>query len=343
MALVHDIMHAAERLGLTVERGGASGVIDGRRVKVWVSFPYTNRQSVNVRGQLEWPLDLGVHVAKAVRSPFGEGPIRIGHPDLDGELTVLGDEPARVRMLLDGAIADALVALYRAAFEVSLDDGGCTIYQFVGFDVPDQAWLERALHGAAKIASLMEEARARLPPAKPIEQHAAAVHGVAKSRGLAFSTTPVLATGDFDGCPLEIGTKRTDVRTHHLFARARIETSLGVGLAVRRQGVLDSVRSLLGGQDIVLGDPPFDKHFLVRAERPAQVPVLLDRFARSHLLSIDEHYGPVTVDDETVSVEPIPLSIQLDTVIILAELLTEAALRLSSNRVHGGAEGGPYR
>ncbi|APR83435.1 Hypothetical protein A7982_08784 [Minicystis rosea] len=345
MSIRDDLLRAAERRGLVAQGRSASGAIEGRRVSLGFDTAGRNGENVIVRAYLDPPLDLGLTLRERVVASVLEFDDITGHPDLDGEFVITGDEPDRVRTLLHGPLGDATAALYRASFDLRLDDTGCTVYGLMGFMVPDEAWLDHAIDHALELASLMDAQRAALDPAHALVPHAAALQNLAVLRHLAFSTAPLIASGLVEGRPLFIGAKRTGRRRHHLLARAAIEGDLGIGLSIRRQSLLDDIRMLVGGVDVSVGDAAFDKRFLVQAtpERAGLVGLLLDTQVRAALLAVDARCGPVTLDDHGIHVEPIPMDHPVEDLVWLADTLTEVTGRVSRNLVRGGAEAGPYR
>lgn len=343
ISIAPEIFREAERLGLTVTRGRAEGLFQGRRVSVEIKYYGQNGEWLFVHGHLDPPLDLGLSTANRKLGRLIEVEGVTGNPEIDAEIDVDGDDHARVRALFRGPLEEVVLRLYRSALELQIHDDGVLITQHTGFEVADATWLSRALQGVAEVMSALEEARRSLPVAAELVQHQAAAAAIARAHGLAQSTSPLLISGPIDGRPFHLGARRVGARKYRLFARSGLETPLGVGLAVRRQTLLDDVRTLLGGQDIIVGDEAFDRRFLIRGERADRVPVLLDRRTRGHLLSLDERFGAVAVDDHGITVDPIPLDFQLDEMVILVELVTEAAGYLAENLIHGGSEAGPYR
>jgi hypothetical protein len=113
---------------------------------------------------------------------------------------------------------------------------------------------------------------------------------------------------------------------------------------VRRQGILDGLVTMLGGQDVLVGDAPFDKRFLIHArpERADRVAALLDAGTRATLLAIDARAGAVALDDRGVTVDPIDVGHAPEDLAWLLDALVEVTGQISKNLVHGGGEG-PYR
>ncbi|MFT3773318.1 MAG: hypothetical protein QM820_48685 [Minicystis sp.] len=340
-----DHPRIAQQHGFTPVENASSGLFEGRRVSFGFSFTSNNAETFTVDAWLDPPLDLGLSMRERILAAVLEHDHVTGHPDLDGEFTITGDDPDRVRAFFAGPLRDDLAALYRASLDLRVHDAGCAIYAQTGFLGPDEAWFVRALRGAAAIAARMDEQRASLEAAHPIQPHAEVLRTLAKQRGLAFATTPLSTWGEVEGRAIQIGAQRTGRGKYELYARAALDGDLGIDLAIRRQGLLDGVRTLLGGQDVIVGDVPFDKRFLVRADpaRTERIGLLLDAEARAALLAIDGRCGPVSVDDRGVAVGPIPIGHAPEDLVWLADTLTEVTGRVSRNIVHGGAEAGPYR
>ena len=342
MAPWDDVKAASATLGFTARDNQAEGVIDGRRVSL--SLDWTNRQTlVFVRGWLSPPLDLGLEVHRRQVTLAGENSVRTGSDDLDTEFSIDGDDPSRTGELFTPALREHLVALHRASHDIRLHDGGCSLSgsYVVGID---EAWIVRAAHTAAQTVAVLDGARAGLRAAAPLAGHADALAALASTRGLSFTSAPLSAAGQLDGRPIAIDSARAGRRHHQLTARAPFQTELGLGLAVRRAGLLDGLRTMLGGQDILVSDELFDRRFLVRAD-PAQagrVPALLDTDVRATLLAVDGRAGPVALDDRRLTVEPIDMSVTPETLLWAIDALDEARARIEHNLLHG-AGGGPYR
>jgi hypothetical protein len=334
--------HAA-LLGLTVTGNRAAGVVDGRRVDLGITLSANAGASYAVRAHLEPALDLGLDVRERRLGRFGEAPVMTGHPDVDAEFEIAADEPDRVRELFMADLRAEVATLYRSSLDLRLHDGGCAVYATEGFYVVDDAWLDRAVRGAVRVVALMDEARRFVAAARPLSGHAEALRAIAAARGLAVSTAPLALTGTVEGHAVAVGATRTGRRKHHLHAEVALETDLGLGLAVRRQGLLDEVRTLLGGQDLQIGDAAFDPRFLVRADRAERVAHLLDAEVRAALLAVDARAGEVTLTDRALRVEPIRVDRAPETLGWLVETLVETAAKIARNHVRGAGDAGPYR
>jgi hypothetical protein len=342
MVMWANVAAAAAELGIAAHGRRAEGLVDGRHVSVELSL--TDQQTlVLVRGVLDPPLDLGLAMHRRQMALLGSNAVETGSDDLDAEFSIAGDEPPRVRDLFEPALRDHLVALYRTPYDFRLGDEGVTLFLPYGLGV-DDAWIVRAAHAAARTAELLDAARARIRSAAPLVAHAEVLRALAGRRGLVFAGTPLLLAGRVDGRFIALGSLRTGRGHHHLHAHAPFEAAFGLGLVVRRERLVDGLRTLLGGQDVLVSDEAFDHRFLVQAD-PAhapRLPALLDAGVRAALLELDARAGPVGVDDAGVSVDPIAATVAPPTVAWALDTLDEARALIEHNFLHGG-EGGPYR
>jgi hypothetical protein len=329
---------AAATLGFTAEGNEVHGVVEGRHVSLKLDSR-TRPMHVVASGRLDPPLDLGLDVHRREVLLGISNSASTGSVDLDAEFAVGGDEPLRVGELFDAGLRDQLVALHRGAFDVRLHDGGCTISEHTAGGV-DAAWLVSVARSVARTVTLLDRARAELRAAAPLTGHVAALRALAAARGLDFTSTPLAVQGRLDGRWIAVGSARTGHGRHHLDVRASFGTELGLGLAVRHRRFLDSVWTMLGGQD--LSDD--DRHFLVHAlpEHADRARAVLDREVHAALAAIDERVGPLTIDDRGVTVDPIPASAAPDVLVWAVDAIDEVRARIEHNLLHGSA-GGPYR
>ncbi|WP_437744769.1 hypothetical protein WMF39_06990 [Sorangium sp. So ce1504] len=336
-----QVQAVAATLGLDAQGGEAKGLVAGRPVSVELSDS-EDRPHVLVHGSLRPPLDLGLEMARRQTTLGFVNAVLTGSDDLDSEFSIAADDPSRTGDLFTVALREHLVALHRASYELRVHDGGCTLSERYGST--DEAWIVRAAHSAAQTVELLDDARAGLRAAASLAAHAEALRALASARGLAFASVPLSITGRIEGGPIEVGSARAARGRHRITARASFETELGLGLAVRRERLLDGLVTRLGGQDIVVEDEAFDRRFHVRVDprQTDRAPALLDPGARVALLALDERAGPVTIDDRGVTVGPIAPSIAPDTMVWAIDTLDEVRARIERNLLRGPG-GGPYR
>lgn len=329
---------AAATLGFTAHRSEAHGVLSGHHVSLeldWASRP----GQVIISARLDPPLDLGLEMHRRQVLLGTSNEATTGSADLDIEFSVEGDEPLRIEELFEARLREQILTLHRASYDVRLHDGGCTISEQSAAGI-DAAWLVKAARAAAHTVTLLDAARAEVRAAAPLAAHVEPLRSIAAARGLTFASTPLSLTGQIEGRSIAVSSARTGHGRHHLSARVSFGTELGLGLTVRHRRLLDSVWTMLGGQD--LSDS--DRHFLVRAlpEHADRARALLDRDVYAALVALDERTGPLTLDDRSVTVDPIPASVAPDVVLWAIDTLDEARARIEHNLLHGSA-GGPYR
>ena len=162
---------------------------------------------------------------------------------------------------------------------------------------------------------------------------------------LSSGVVEYVAEGRLDERALRVGARRSGRRAHHLGARLAFAAPLALGLALRREGLLDGLRTAFGGQDIQVGDAAFDRRFLIRAEpaHAARAALLFDPLVRAQLLEIDHEVGALRIDDEGLVVEPIRAERPPGKVVAMIDSLAELAARVERNLLHGAEQTGPYR
>jgi len=151
-----------------------------------------------------------------------------------------------------------------------------------------------------------------LPP-RPNRKPSAELAGFAREQGLTLSGDyPELElSGRFQGVTVSLsngyqeteetdsdGNSRTERR---LVAQAWAEPAAELGdLRVYREGLLSKLGKALGGQDVQLGNPDFDKAFMVKASNPAGVPRLLGAGAQRALLEAIKQEKQIEIRDGVV-------------------------------------------
>lgn len=341
-----QILQAARELGLDDADGGAAGEFEGQRVSVKVAYDSNARSVAVVRGWLSRPLELGLTMRRREVARLDDRPGASGNADLDAEFAIRGDERTQLRALFCKPLCAQLLALHRASQELQLDDTGCAIFLPSIFAIDDHArWVERSLHAVATTVALLDEARVGVPMLAAWRPHAEALQAFAAARGLHWGKTPLLTEGRLDERALRVGARRSGRRAHHLRARLAFASPLALGLALRREGLLDGLRTAFGGQDIQVGDAAFDRRFLIRAEpaHAARTALLFDPLVRAQLLEIDHEVGALQIGDEALVVEPIRAECPPGKVVGMIDALAELAARIERNLLHGAEQTGPYR
>lgn len=339
----------ANGLGLSLAGDTIWGTLDGARVRVWIRVVRHNKSTsyyTVVEGQLEPHLDAGLSVyaqgifGDVLGGFLGQRDVEVGHAELDRLFVVRADEDQRARWLLPPALCDAMVALKRSRHEFCLDDAGARVER--NGITSDEAWLAWALRTAAGLTRQLDDARRRTPPATPLLPHRLAWQRFARSAGLRGMDTPLCMWGRLDGASVGAYAVRTRPLEYRIEATVRFDEPLALGLAVRPEGSWDSLRALFGAQDVSLGDPTFDRAFVVRATDLHRLDAVLDGDVRRSMVDLGQRVGPLQIDDEAVRLQSSSLSHDPRQAPWLLETAKQLADRIAAN-ARPDAQRGPYR
>ena len=306
----------AAKLGLVLDSGRIAGQLNGRAVKCRVisSGSGDNRMISTVAStSFDPPLDMGLVVGKRdvvedVVSKIVGGPenIPLGDPAADKALSVVGDEPDRVRSALGPTVVASLLRTRSKGWKIGLSDFEAII-EAKGV-VLNERWIEQALTTVAEWAALLESSLECVTAASSLEAHHGAWTKYARTNDLDSKSTPTCMSGKLDGSDLSVRA----VRVGHLRFEAqlllRFPSPLSEGLVLRPSGFKDSVSSLLGGEDTKVGDEPFDDAFSVRSNKPDRLGQLLDASVRRTLLQLGREAAKMELRDEgiTLTLSPFP-------------------------------------
>lgn len=349
MTMPVEIYDAVKALGFTLFEDRAEKTLKGHRVTVSAAWSSRNNQ-IFVRATLDPPLDLGLKMTRrmfAATDLTGVGlhhsGMVTGSSDLDEEFNIEVDHGGRARDLFTTSFCQHLAAIHRASFDIELTDAGCSLTEPYGVGI-DAAWIERASDRAAETAALMETSRAKIRPAKALARVADRITTLAGVRQWSQRSAPFAIQGAIEGRSIALSSSRVSKSEHVLHLEAPFETSLGLGLAIKREGLFTGLVTLLGGQDIKVGHAPFDRRFLVRAnEREVErVRALFTTTVCEPLLQLDAEIGQVSVSDEGLRIDPITTDVDPDALARAIDVAHEARITIERLWLHGGASG-PYR
>jgi hypothetical protein len=258
------------------------GVLDGQDVEVRIGGEPSGRARAVLEAVLAPALDLGLRIRTASRGVLltvGKlgGAFAAAH-DVDG------DEPARVKALLDEAVVAGLEALGdRGHLEV--DDVSIRLGPTV--DLLEVAELASTLGRVA--ALLMTRARS-LPAASPLAAPEAAWRPVAAAAGLTMTTTPLA----MQGARISATTRRTGRLAFVSTAWVGHPRASELGIALRRTRVGDPVEA--AAHAVQVGDAAFDRLFAVTTRDGAAPAQLLDAPVREALSAL-ALIGEVQLDE----------------------------------------------
>jgi len=243
---------------------------------------------------LDPSLDLGLGGGSLGTEPVPAGHFTVADPRLQDRLWLRADEPERARALLVMRVRDGLFDLLDRRGALRLDDDGMVVEGMAGEEVEFFSAVVPALAG---LAASLDEARAGVPPPQALAgQHGPCVT-LARERGLGVWETPLRLQGRLGALSLSASTSRIALRSHAFHLFLGFDEPLGLGLGVEPSGLLDSLASLATGTDTRLGDPAFDRAFVVRGRDPERIRRVLPPEVRAPLVAIRERVATITLSD----------------------------------------------
>ncbi len=335
-------VEAAKRLGLSfrmkeglVSMPLVSGVLDGQRVRsAW------GDRATTVLAELDPELDLGLEVQSMgfITLPTLAERVLLGDPNWDGEVVAIADEAARAAVLFASDARRAVLGLNAtsAGFTVTDQKVGAFVLQ------PEESTLVQAFEHVARAASLIAAARRSVPVATPIAAHAKVLRAFARGASFTMEETPLKLGGELRSARLSVRFLRTGRGDFEIRARAEpLEGSLGAGLLVKRESLLDRVKTLVGQQDLRTGDAAFDPAFLVRGDEPARVIAALDGDVRALLLDLARRFEVVAMDEQGLSLRGPVTAVPAEETANLLEAACTVVDHVA--RASGAVLRGPYR
>lgn len=331
----------ARRLGLTFEAGKGlvpfprvHGVLEGQPVRCQWSD-----RGARIEGLLDPSLDLGVRVRTkqlTVSVVLGARFV-LGDPSFDDEVDATADDPARGAALFNPDVRGAALRLNAETAALDLTDERVRA-SVLQLEVDGAV---RALQQVARLTRLLNEARAAVPPPRPIQKHVAACAAFAAATGAAIEYTPCRLMGSLRQVSLSLAFRRTGPSTFDLTLQAATAMSHGFGLLVRRETTLDRVRTFFGGQDLETGDAAFDPAFLVQSAEQDRALGALDADVRALLLELRGRFETVTLRDATLLLHGPAAKLSPDDMVPTLEMACTVVERVE--RASAAIARGPYR
>ncbi|MBW2455064.1 MAG: hypothetical protein JRI68_11165 [Deltaproteobacteria bacterium] len=342
----HDLDAWARALGLVRVGNDLFGQREGMPVgaRLALDAPKGQWARWTVHARLQPPLDLGlsIHTGRHEVEDVTKGASLVvtGDAEFDKRFVVRGDEPERVRALLDPPLRQRLVRqLHPGALFMVTDQG-------VAMQVPrphaNLEWFTRALNTLTGIASGVNRARSNVPVAAVLQRHRTSWAAFASSQMLHGISAPLCMWGRLRGATVFAYSVRLGPGDLCLEIWLRFQEPLGLGVLLQPKRTVDRVKELFGADDHELGDPVFDETFLLRLSDVEATEALLDEPLRKRLLAIHSTVGPLSLTDDGLLVR-LP-TVPLDPAVVpnkvghLLELAREIAERRGGQR-----DGGPYR
>ena len=277
-------------------------------------------------------------VSKFFGDVFGQRDIQVGHEAFDRDFRIDGHDPAQIAGLLrDNEVIGHLQGNY-GPFRIEVDDYRVRI-EASGTHT-EASVLGPLLGPAVGLYRAVLRTWSALPPSVEEARVGETWQRVSERLGLTYRARGMVAQGHTD----QVGVRAEVTILEKSWATvvsATFDPPLGVGLELSREGLLSSFGKMLGGQDIELGDPAFDRHFIVKGRDPDRVKLILEPDARAILLALDQSGGNLEVSDRAVTMTvPLIVSDQ-DPLLQLISQVTEAGNKMVAYRRPTGV--GPYR
>lgn len=258
------------------------GVLHGQDVEVRIVDEPSGRARAVLEAVLARALDLGLRIRTASRGPL----LTVG--ELAGAFAasydVDGDEPTRVRALLDDPVVTALHAVSDHG-HLEVDDVRIRVGPTL--DLLEVAELASAL---GRVTALLVARARSLPPASPLAAAAAAWRPVAAAAGLAMTTTPLA----MQGARISATTRRTGRMAFVSTAWVGHPRASELGIALRRTRIGDRVEA--AAPAVQVGDAAFDRLFAITTRDGAAPAQLLDAPVREALSAL-ALIGEVQLDE----------------------------------------------
>lgn len=319
----------ARELGLDVDTRGVSlqGHLGDQRLwvgEVMVGHGPDRRMVCWGVLDLERPLGLGFVLRRRglserlFRRPRG---VRITPVDreLDRQVEIHGDDPSLVRGLLDSVVCEVTGLMLARWRDLIVTDQSVRVSLSQPPSRVDD--LRDLVAGMRALATALSGARQGLEPPAGLRPQAGAWQALAERLGLAFEPAYPGLSGELDGRSVRI----TPVRTAEGYGaeiRLGFRAHRRTGLRLRPQVEPDGYWSV--GQDIQLGDPPFDAAFVVKGHDPENVRELLSAPVREGLLALSAT-GRLDVDDLRLFVGGLPAEpLELEPIVVQATRTADA-------------------
>ena len=133
-----------------------------------------------------------------------------------------------------------------------------------------------------------------------------------------------------DGFRVKLEYYRRAGRHSPTYTRARVPTPFDFELWIQRQGIVQTVVKLVGGQDLELGDPEYDEVFVIKSNAHERVRRLFTpELARLHLATPE---AAIYVDKDGVAVDVEGLVIDHERCLDLLDLAVASARAFASGR-----------
>jgi hypothetical protein len=250
---------------------------------------------IDITSPLQPHLDLGFALTRSgvmskVAEWLGKTDIQLDDAEFDRAFTIRGDEPARVRALLNPALRNTIAGITAKDFELS--DAEFSATRPVSDE--DHRTLVYALDEAVRVARAVGEAHPAVPHASTVAAHHDAWTTYARAQeGFQVGTTPLWMQGRLGNTLVHARAARNRPGDFSLQLVARLERPLPVQLNVVPQR---DALAAWGNASKDTGDASFDRIFDVMRAPHVEV---LDAELRGRLVQL-AHLGPVRLSGSEI-------------------------------------------
>jgi hypothetical protein len=311
LAVAEAYRIVARSLGLSVDTRGVSvhGHLDGSRLYVGqVLAGYGSDRRVEHRGTLSLsrPLGLGLLVRRRksrgwLRRPRA-GRVRTADAEFDRVFEVFGDDEERVQALLDGPTQAAIIAFAHRWPDVMLTDHHVRVLLERPEASPGD--LGALVDGMRRLADRLVDMRRRVRPPDAVAGLVEPWTALGERLGLPIEPWLPALSGHVGGRDVIVMARRDDDGWgSEIVVRTRPHRE--IGLRLDAQTSPDGYWSV--GQDIQVGDPEFDKAFVIKGWNPSAVRKLLAGDARGRILGLVTRGLVVELDDQRLRLRKGPL------------------------------------
>lgn len=277
-----EVAHA---LGLELDTRGVSlhGVLAGRPLwvgEVMVGHGPGRRTEVHGVIGLRRSIGLGLEIQRRRRGRRAAG-LPLGHPDLERRLVAQARWAEGLQAVLDGGARGPLVQIVQRCPDVLITDNQVRLHLSRAPSRPAQ--LAAVVEHLEAMAEALEAAREAILPPPELEAWVEPWAEVATTLDLGFVPTLPALRGRLGDHLVEVSPELVDG-----VWRARVcvlfDPEEATGLLIEPQHAPDGYQFV--GQDIQVGDPPFDDAFVIKGFDPEEVRARLHDEVRSGLLRL---------------------------------------------------------
>lgn len=328
LAVAEAYRVVARRLGLSIDTRGVSvhGHLGDRRLYVGeVLVGHGTERTTEYRGVLglERPLGLGLLIRprrsrRWLRRRARAQKVRTEDEQFDKSFEVYGDDDERVNTLLTSEVKAVIAETARRWPHLMVTDHHVRVLLSQPEASPEG--LGALVEALRRVADALLEARRGVRPPKSLERVVPAWSKLADQLGLDFEPWLPALAGALHDRPVRVHARReADGYLAEILVSFREHRTLG--FRMQPQVAPDGYWSV--GQDIQIGDPAFDRSFVIKGYDPNAVRRILSEPVRRVLSELADEGSHLDLDDRRIRIRQVPL--EADAVRAVLERAIDAA------------------